>query len=88
MLYAWLEVPLSSGDVIFLGTDGLVLPKPGDPRTFQHTQELQQWQELLASGNGKEIQACLAAAITMHALLPPIDRVAWDWIPAEPAPSY
>ena len=22
----------------------------------------------------------------MHALLPPIDQVAWDWIPAQPAP--
>jgi hypothetical protein len=86
VLHAWLEVPLSSGGVIFLGTDGLVLPKPGEPLTFQQTQELQQWQELLASGNGKEIQACLDAAITMHALLPPIDRVAWDWIPAEPEP--
>ena len=86
VLHAWLEVPLSSGDVIFLDTDGLVLPKPGEPLTYQHTKELQQWQELLASGNGKEIQACLAAAITMHALLPPIDRVAWDWIPAEPEP--
>ena len=86
VLYAWLEVPLSNGGVIFLGTDGLVLPKPGELLTFQHTQELQQWQKLLASSNGKEIQACLAAAISMHALLPPIDRVAWDWIPAAPEP--
>jgi hypothetical protein len=22
----------------------------------------------------------------MHALLPPIDQVAWDWIPADPEP--
>ena len=83
---AWLEVPLSSGEVIFINTDGMVLPKLGEPLTYQHNQELQQWQELLASGNKKTIQACLTAAITMHALLPPIDRVAWDWIPTEPEP--
>jgi len=87
--HAWLEVPLSSGVVVFLGPNGLVLPKPGEPLTIQQTQELQSWQELLDSGNSgnrKNIQACLDTSITMHALLPPIDRVAWDWIPAEPEP--
>ena len=86
---AWLEIPLSSGVVIFLGLDGLVLPKVGKPISIQDTQELQKWEELLSSGdsgNRQKIQACIDAAITMHALLPPIDRVAWDWIPAEPEP--
>jgi hypothetical protein len=32
------------------------------------------------------VEACLKAAKAMHGLLPPIDQVAWDWIPAEPEP--
>jgi hypothetical protein len=28
------------------------------------------------------VASCLDAAAALHALLPPIDQVAWDWIPA------
>ena len=45
--HAWLEVPLSSGVVIFIDKDGLVLPKPGKQLPFEHSQELQQWQRLV-----------------------------------------
>ena len=86
VIHAWLEVPLSGGLVSFLSKDGLLLPKPGKPLSKRQAQDLQQWKELLGTGKKTAIQACLDAAITMHALLPPIDRVAWDWIPAEPEP--
>lgn len=49
-------------------------------RAVQHLQEQ-------LKGRGRPaVQACLEAATTMHGLLPPIDRVARDWIPAEPEP--
>lgn len=83
---AWLEIPLTGGAVAFLGMDAQPLPKPGEPFTAGQHQELQHWQELLKGRGRPAIQACLEAATTMHGLLPPIDRVAWDWIPAEPEP--
>ena len=83
---AWLEIPLSDGTVAFLGLDGQALPKLAKPFTDQQRQELQHWQEQLKGRGRPTIMACLAAATVMHERLPPIDRVAWDWIPAEPEP--
>lgn len=83
---AWLEIPLSDGAVVFLGLDDQALPKPGEPFTAEQRQELSQWQEQITGCGRPAVQACLDAAIAMHGLLPPIDRVAWDWIPAEPEP--
>ena len=83
---AWLEIPLIDGAVAFLGLDGQALPKPGEPFTAEQRQELSHWQEQLKGQGWPAIQACLVAAQTMHGLLPPIDQVAWDWIPAEPMP--
>lgn len=83
---AWLEIPLTDGAVAFLGLDGQALPKPGEPFTAEQCQELSHWQEQLKGQGWPAIQACLVAAQTMHGLLPPIDQVAWDWIPAEPMP--
>ena len=62
------------------------LPKPGEPFTAEQYQELSQWQEQVTGCGQPSVQACLDAAIGMHGLLPAIDRVAWDWIPAEPEP--
>ena len=87
MLHAWLEVPLSGGVVICLSTDGVVLPNPDKSLTIQQSKEVQKWKELLSSCKKEKIQACLNAAIAMHTLLPPIDQVAWDWIPTEPTPQ-
>ena len=83
---AWLEIPLSDGGILFLGLDGRYLPKAGDGFSHQHHQVRQQWQQQLMGCGRPLIQACLDSATAMHALLPPIDQVAWDWIPAEPAP--
>ena len=33
-----------------------------------------------------ELLACLEASMALHQALPPIDAVAWDWIPAAPQP--
>ena len=86
VIHAWLEVPLNGGVVVYLDTDGLALPKPGKPLTIQQSQELQEWQELLNSGDIEKIQGCLNASITMHTLLPPIDQAAWDWVPTDQGP--
>jgi hypothetical protein len=32
------------------------------------------------------VVACLEASLAIHQTLPPIDAVAWDWIPAAPDP--
>lgn len=83
---AWLEIPLTDGAVAFLGLDGKALSKPGEPFTAEQHQELSQWQEQLKGRGRPAVQACLEAARAMHGRLPPIDQVAWDWIPAEPEP--
>lgn len=83
---AWLEIPLTGGAVVFLGLDGQALPKPGEPFTAEQCQELQHWQEELKGRGRPAIQACLDAAVAMHGRLPPIDQVAWDWIPAATEP--
>jgi hypothetical protein len=83
---AWLEVPLGEGTVAFISTTGLVLPSPGDLLSVSDQDSLEHWQKLLKGGAPPCIGACLEAAEALHALLPPIDRVAWDWIPAEPKP--
>jgi hypothetical protein len=83
---AWLEVPFGEGAVAFLSTTGLVLPSPGDPLSVSDQASLACWQKLLQGGPLPCVEACLDAAQAFHALLPPIDQVAWDWIPAEPGP--
>lgn len=83
---AWLEVPLGEGTVAFISTTGLVLPSPGDPLPANEQASLEVWHQLLQGEPLSCIEACLKAAEALHALLPPIDRVAWDWIPAEHEP--
>ena len=83
---AWLEVPLAEGVVAFLQLDGHSLPRAGAPLSLPQRQDLQRWQALLQAGVPPCVAACLRAAVRMHALLPPIDQVAWDWIPADPHP--
>lgn len=86
VIVAWLEIPLTDGAVAFVGLDGQPLPKPGEPFTAGQRQDLQHWHERLKGRGQPAVQACLEAATTMHGRLPPIDRVAWDWIPAAPEP--
>ena len=83
---AWVEIPLSDGGILFLGLDGQCLPKPRNGDCAEQHRVRQQWQQQLMGCGRTLIQACLDSATAMHALLPPIDQVAWDWIPAEPAP--
>jgi len=86
VVLAWLEIPLTDGAVAFFGLDGQALPKPGEPFTAEQRQQLSHWQEQLKGQGWPAVQACLDAAKAMHGRLPPIDQVAWDWIPAEPEP--
>ena len=83
---AWLEVPLDVGAMAFITPEGVCLPKPGKPLTTDQQNRLDQWQQLLNKGTPLCVRACLDAAQALHALLPPIDEVAWDWIPASPQP--
>jgi hypothetical protein len=83
---AWLEVPLGNGSVAFISLDGDSLPKPGSPLSAAESSNLDQWTRQLKTGAPFSVRACLAAATTMHGQLPPIDQVAWDWIPADPQP--
>lgn len=83
---AWLEVPLGDGAVAFIGTDGVALPCIGEPLTAEQRRTLEGWTRRLAAGLPPAVGACVQAAIALHARLPPIDQVAWDWIPADPEP--
>ena len=83
---AWLEIPLGEGAVAFVDQAGRPLPVLGAGLSDTQQQALHNWQALLAEGLPAPIGACLEAARALHALLPPIDRVAWDWIPASPHP--
>ena len=73
---------------------------PGLWREIQHHQDRQEalpplnaaqsealatWQSLV-SRRPPELLACLEASVALHQALPPIDAVAWDWIPAAPPP--
>ena len=84
---AWLEVPLGEGAVAVLQPGGPTLLQPDTPLSPPQRQALQGWQEILKAGPPPSVDACLTAALRMHALLPPIDQVAWDWIPADPQPQ-
>lgn len=83
---AWLEVPLCEGAVAFISPDGESLPTMGEPWTEPQQNSLDQWKQLLSKGVPSCVQACLQAAVGMHERLPPMDQVAWDWIPASPQP--
>ena len=84
---AWLEIPLEGGRVAFVNLAGQLLPMPGQTLTAEQQQQLDGWLTLLRQqGVPPCVEACVAAAEAMHLLLPPIDRVAWDWIPADPQP--
>jgi len=83
---AWLEVPLGEGAVAFIRADGVSLPNPGEPLTAAQQDALDRWTQQLQNAAPLCVRACLDAAKDMHERLPPIDQVAWDWIPASPEP--
>jgi len=90
--HAWLEIPLPAaeptpgglGPVACLHFSGRLLPGPHPP-TAPQPQAIHPWRDKVAEGH-KPLMACLEASRAMHEGLPPIDAVAWDWIPAAPEP--
>jgi hypothetical protein len=86
VLQAWLEVPLTHGPVACIHLRGTCLPQAWTPLNPAQQEAVRQWQELLQTGVPACVAACLAGAVGMHERLPPMDQVAWDWIPADPHP--
>jgi hypothetical protein len=91
---AWLELPLPAvpsdrpggcGPVALLNLQGQLLPLLGPPLNAVQAEALATWQALVAH-RPPELLACLEASMALHQALPPIDAVAWDWIPAAPQP--
>jgi len=88
-----LEIPLSAdpssndsyGPVIFMGLAGLVVPMPAVKLIPLQQAELDRWLAVVKQPPAV-ILACLEGAREMHRRLPPIDSVAWDWIPAPTGP--
>jgi len=68
-----------------LNLQGQLLPLPGPPLSAIQSDALATWQALV-SRRPPELLACLEASLALHQALPPIDAVAWDWIPAAPQP--
>ena len=93
VIHAWLEVPLpadkSNPDhqtpVAFIDLVGRLLPMAAAAPTEPQRRALEEWQAL-AARSPVELLACLEASSALHLALPPIDAVAWDWIPAAPEP--
>ena len=82
---AWVELPLAEGSVALVTLNGAVLPTPDPIRSSVELGELVAWQTLLADPPPL-IRRCLSLSVAMHQRLPPIDQVAWDWIPAAGGP--
>jgi hypothetical protein len=82
---AWLELPLSEGTLALVTLNGTVLPSPNPIRSSVEEAELLAWQTLLADPPAL-IKLCVSHSTVMHQRLPPIDQVAWDWIPTAKGP--
>jgi hypothetical protein len=82
---AWLELPLSDGSLALITLNGRVLPNPEPIQSAAEQAELLEWQTLLIDPPPL-IKQCLDHSVTMHQRLPPIDQVAWDWIPTASGP--
>lgn len=87
---AWLRVPLPTSQEglyapqALLDLHGQVLPRPNLHLNTEQQQQQDLWQTLLAQGPIDALERCLELSIAMHQRLPPIDQVAWEWIPSEP----
>ncbi len=77
---------MEGGAIAFISPYGDSLSNPGEPLTASQQDNLDQWKQLVSNGAPSCVWACLEAAVRMHERLPPIDQVAWDWIPASPQP--
>ena len=82
----WLEVPLGDGSITFMDRMGFCLPKLGKKLSDSQQNFLDQWKDLLRKGVPPCVSSCMEAAVAMHMQVPPIDRVAWDWIPRDDQP--
>jgi len=91
---AWLELPLPAapsapaggcGPLALVNLQGQLLPLPGPLLSAEQSEALATWQALVAR-RPPELLACLEASLALHQALPPIDAVAWDWIPSAPQP--
>jgi hypothetical protein len=87
---AWLWVPLPASQEglyapqAWIDLQGQVLPRPLLNLNTEQQQQQDHWQSLLAKGPIAALERCLELSIAMHQRLPPIDQVAWEWIPSEP----
>jgi hypothetical protein len=96
--HAWMEIPMQThggqshgggrGDritVLLLGLDGTMPPIPGAATDPLLEDRRRAWRHCLADPPGV-LSQCLEGSLEMHRRLPPIDAVAWDWIPASRGP--
>jgi hypothetical protein len=89
---AWLRVPLNSNQKSDLQFDacinlhGYTLPFIIQDLSNDQLLQLSIWEKALAQNCFFAVYECLNLSIAMHSLLPPIDQVAWEWIPTDPKP--
>lgn len=87
---AWVRIPLPKSQEglyapqALIDLQGQVLPRPLLKLNTEQQQQQDHWQSLLAQGPIAALERCLELSIAMHQRLPPIDQVAWEWIPSEP----
>ena len=87
---AWVRIPLPTSQEglyapqALINLQGQLLPRPTLNLNIEQQQQQDHWQELLAQGQITALERCLELSLAMHDRLPPIDQVAWEWIPCEP----
>ena len=82
----WLEIPSKNGLTIYLDNLGNYLPIY---KTLDSNQQnlIKEIRELISKQSFELISDCIENSKKMHKKIPPINCVAWDWIPSDPKPT-
>ena len=83
---AWFEIPLEN-TIGIISIRNKIVPLGLDRISIKQKKYLRHWRSLIRSNLKDIINDCLQASKVMHSKLPPIDSVAWDWIPTNTNPT-
>lgn len=83
---AWFEIPLGN-TIGIISIKNKIVPIGLDKISIKQKKHLRNWVFLIRSNLKDLINDYLQASKVMHSKLPPIDSVAWDWIPTNNNPT-
>lgn len=82
----WVEVPLEKKFIIFIDNNNVNLNFKSNHLSKDQSKRILEWKLFIKTKRDIFFNKCLKASIFMHSKLPPINQVAWDWIPSNPEP--